>query len=311
MAVTYTTNKSFAQVTVGTEAGTWGPYVNANAGLLDTMLGSVTTIALLNTPVTLSSAQYQCAFVRLTGAITANIALTFPPVGSFYTVLNDCTNSSAFVVTAQTSVGGGRVIGLPPGSMTGIMTDATNARYMSTPPVGSYWDYAGSSVPLWVTACTVPPYLNCDGTAFSSVTYPHLANALGGTTLPDLRGRIRATLNQGTGRITSAGGGVDGNTILANGGVQTNTLSSQNLPNIAFPVTDPGHAHAVRSSAFTAAAPGQSVVTSPLTSSTAGSANGDTNTALTGITVNSGGSGTAISNLPPMTISGITMVRSI
>src|SRR5512146_1656587 len=163
MAVTYTTNKSFAQVTVGTEAGTWGPFVNGNVGILDTMLGGVTTIALLNTPVVLSSAQYQCAFVRLTGAITANIALTFPPVGSFYTLINDCTNSSAFIVTAQTSVGGGRVIGLPPGTMTGIMTDGTNARYMNTPPVGSYWDYSGSSVPLWGDSCTVPPYLICDG----------------------------------------------------------------------------------------------------------------------------------------------------
>jgi hypothetical protein len=43
----------------------------------------------------------------------------------------------------------------------------------------------GSSVPSWISECTVPPYLVCDGTAFSSAIYPSLAAIIG--PLPDAR----------------------------------------------------------------------------------------------------------------------------
>jgi hypothetical protein len=49
-----------------------------------------------------------------------------------------------------------------------------------------------------------------------------------------------------SGRLTAAGGGVDGTTIGASGGAQNVTLSVANLPNANVPVaiTDPGHVHA-------------------------------------------------------------------
>ncbi|HEY6020432.1 MAG TPA: hypothetical protein VIY48_11130, partial [Candidatus Paceibacterota bacterium] len=119
MADPVTANKSLAQPIRGTDVGVWDVPMNANAGIIDNSFGGVATIALGNSPVTLSSAQYQCAFLRFTGAITSNIAITLPPIGSFYTVINDTTNSSAFYLTMTTSLSG-RVIGIPPGGNSDI-----------------------------------------------------------------------------------------------------------------------------------------------------------------------------------------------
>jgi hypothetical protein len=217
-------------------------------------------------------------------------------------------------VTALTTAAGGLQIGFPFGEPCEIFTDGTNAKYRGIGRVGTYWDYAGSSVPSWITACTVPPYLNCDGTSFSSATYPQLATILGGTTLPDARGRYRATLNQTTGRITSGTGGIDGNTTLASGGTQAATLSSQNLPNVNFNITDPTHLHAAPS----VTGPGQYLYgtssATGLTLTTGGGFNfttlAQTAGALTGITVNSGGSGTGLQTLPPSYIGGLTLIRA-
>lgn len=311
MAETYTTNKSFAMVTPGTDPGTWGPFVNLNPALLDNMLGGTATIAVLNAPVILSSAQYQCAFLRFTGAITADVAITFPAVGSFYTIINDTTNSSAFCLTMATTAAGGRTIGIPPGSMTEVMTDGVNARFRGLPPVGTYWDYSGSSVPRWVNSCTIPPYLSCDGTVFSSVTYPHLANALGGTTLPDAPGRLRLALDGGAGRVSSAVSGVAGNTLLAGGGDQqfqshnhTGGLTTgTDNPRVNFwwlqgspAMTTGGNNNVVNAVGSSAGVFGvnQQVVQDTHTHS---------------VTIPSTGAGNS-QNMPPVYVGGITMVRA-
>ena len=298
-----TFNKFLAQPTRGSDVGVWDTPMNGNSGIIDNSFGGVATIALGGAPVVLSSAQYQCVFLVFNGALSANVAVTFPAVGSFYTIQNLCTASSAFIVTAKTTAGGSQQIGLPFGEACDIFTDGSNVKYRDIGRVGTFWDYAGSSVPSWISACTVPPYLNCDGSVFSSATYPQLTNILGGTTLPDSRGRYRAALNQTTGRITSGSGGIDGNTQGASGGVQAATISSQNLPNISFPVTDPGHVHFFTGSVYNAAFGGAGVQ--------AGGAFGlFTSCAVTNITVNSGGSGTAMATLPPSYIGGLTLIRA-
>jgi hypothetical protein len=317
-----TGNKFLAQPLRGSDVGVWDTPVNGNFGIIDNSFGGLTTIALTNSPVTLSSGQYQCAFIRFTGAITANVAITFPAVGSFYTIINDCTNSSNFILTALTTTVGTRQIGLPPGSMTQIMTDGSNVRFSQMPPVGTYWDYAGSSTPSWVSACTVPPYVNCDGSAISSATYPALTTLLGGTTLPDLRGRYRVALNQGTGRVTSSGG-IDANSIYASGGVQGQfavSVSSVNLPNYNLNVTDPGHTHQPVAASGVGAV--FLVKTSSSTAFQLGGGTGNinvdqvSNTATrsntTGISVGLGGSATPLSfaTLPPSVVYGITMIRA-
>lgn len=306
--VAFTTSKQLFQVANSSYVGTWDQPTNSNWGVVDAALGQVVTIPLNNSPVILASNQYQCYQITLNSTLTGNVAITFPT--SFYgpyAIYNACTGSSAFVITLQTTAGG-EVISPPPGEAIEVLNDGVNLRYRNLGRVGSYWDYAGSSVPAWVTSCTVPPYLNCDGSAFSSITYPFLATILGGTTLPDSKGRVRAALNQGSARLVSTGGGVDGNTNLAGGGTQTTTLSSQNLPNTTFPVTDPTHAHAI--SALSAnLAPGGGGANIDATYN-AGHIQYATSLAATGITVASGGSGAAVPITQPTYIGGLTLIRA-
>lgn len=303
-----TANKFFDQPTRGSLIGNWDPPLNNITGIVDNSFGGVVTIGLTNSPVTLSSGQYQCVFLKFTGAITANIPITLPPVGSFYTVINETTNSSAFYLTAQTTSAGGAVIGIPPGAMTDIMTDGTHTRYRNMPSVGSYMDYFGSSTPAWISACTTPPYLYCNGVAFSSATYPHLANLLGGTTLPDFRGRTAFQFNDGTSRLQSSNG-VNGDVIFSAGGSESVTLSSLHLPNTTFPVTDPGHIHTITTNANTN-------TTGPEQNGAAGTMGGTTQSSIvfssnpTGVSVNSGGSGTPLPILGPSIVAGIRLIRA-
>jgi|SRR5579883_9445 hypothetical protein len=240
MASTFTANINLEEPARGDDVGTWDTPVNNNMTLVDLVAGGQSKITLNNANVTLSAAQFQSNIITFQSTLTGSVTITFPSTFKKpYTVEHLCTGSSAFTITLQTTVAGGQAIVCPPGQGFDCYNDGTNLKFKNLgPQVGGYWDYCGSSVPAWVSGCTVPPYLNCDGTTFSSATYPQLTVIMGGTTLPDLRGRVRGYLNQGTGRMTSSGG-VDGNTLFASGGGQTTTLSSLHLPQLS----DPGHLH--------------------------------------------------------------------
>lgn len=321
-----TPNKFLEQPARGSNVGVWDTPVNSNTGIIDNSFGGMATIALTNSPVVLSSAQYQCAFITFTGALSGNCAISFPNVGSWYTVQNLTSNTSAFQVTLQSTVAGTQVIGCPWGEAFDIMSDsAGNMKFRNLGRIGSYWDDCGSSVPAWVSNCTVPPYLACDGSAFSSATYPILATRLGGTTLPDARGRYRATLNSGTGRITSGSstGGIDGDTKLSAGGSQTTTLSSQH---IALASESTGHNHTMFSSATAGTVTPVTSANQPTVVNSVGS---DFSYVIAGISLqavygltgrSSQGSDGVVtvgssnpdnfSNLPPTYIAGITMIRA-
>ncbi len=304
--VTYTTNTGLAKPANSSYVGTWDVPVNSNSDILDGIIGTQTTISPLSGTTTLSTAQFQTAFLTFTSTLSGNCTIVFPQgQGKTFTVQHRATNSSLYTITLQTTVAGGEDVACPPKEAFDILSDGTNIRFRSLGRVGEYWDYIGSSVPNWVTACTVPPYLNCDGTTFSSATYPALTTILGGTTLPDSRGRYRATLNQGQSRITSgtSTGGVDGNTLLATGGSQTTTLSSQNVPPV--PITDPGHLHTLNGYYAGDKTGSQTNAGGNLGSGLSS----NTNTVVTGITAGST-SPTNFSNLPPTYIAGITMIRS-
>jgi microcystin-dependent protein len=190
------------------------------------------------------------------------------------------------------------------------MVDGTSPQFGHLPHnVGGYWDHAGSSVPAWVSNCTVPPYLNCDGSAFNGATYPALRSFLNGTTLPDARGRFRAVLNQTTGRITTASGGVDGDTILASGGGDSVTLLSSAMPTHTHTanVTDPGHTHTISPAVM-------SQVSGGIAGNSGGAGNpvSVTQSHTTGITVANvnAGSGGAHSIMAPTYVGGLTLVRA-
>lgn len=293
--------KNLEQPARGSNVGVWDTPVNNNTGIIDAALGQTATVSVSAGSVVLAANQFQCSQIVLSSTLLANITVTFPT--SFtgpYTIAHTATGSSLFTITLQTTAGG-QVICAMPGEVFDVFNDGTNLKYKNIGHrIGQYWDYAGSSVPAWVSGCTVPPYLHCNGSAFSSATYPTLA-ALIGTTLPDSQGRFRATLNSGTGRITSGSstGGVDGNTAFAAGGSQTTTLSSQNMPPV--PYTDPGHSHTV-------AAANNTGTIGPV-GGTVGFATITTSTNTIGITIGNA-SPTNFSNLPPAYIGGITLIRA-
>lgn len=217
MADPVTINRSLAQPTLGSDVGAWNVPLNGNFGLLDTIVGGVTTISTTGGNTTLNAAQLQGGTISVTGALASNAGLIFPAVQGWWSIENLTTGASVLFVSAGA---GTEIICLPPGEITDIQINGNNARFRNLGRIGSYWDYAGAAVPAWVTQCSKPPYLNCDGSAYNTTTYPALAAILATSVLPDIRGTTRYTLNQGTNRVTAGGSGIDGNTRFTIGGDQ-------------------------------------------------------------------------------------------
>lgn len=322
MVSAFTTARSLDKPAAGDEIGTWGTLsVNPNMDIIDAGMGQTTTISGAAGSVVLGTAQFRCAQITFNSTLLASITVTFPT--SFtgpYTIYHACTGSSQFTITLATTAAGGQAICCKPGEMFDVFNDGTNLRFRNLGHIGSYWDYAASSAPNWVSGCTVPPYLNCDGTVFSSATYPILA-AIMGNTLPDLRGRNRSYLNQGTGRLTSSAG-VDGNTNFASGGTQTTTISSANLPNTALGNETHEHFHVNQDSPTNPANTPTSTnyvsqtgnqgandfSYSLLCTATVANA-GRTNPVAPGLTFGTA-TPSAISNVQPTAIGGITLIRA-
>jgi len=239
MVSTFTPNIQLEEPARGDDVGTWDTPVNNNMTLIDLVCGAINTISLNNSNIVLTAAQYESKQITFNSTLTGSVTITFPT--SFhksYEIQNLCTGTSAFTITLQTTASGGQVIGVPPGETIDCFNDGTNFKFKNLGRVGSYWDYAGSSVPNWIGACTVAPYLDCNGTTFSSATYPALATILGSTTLPDFRGRTAHYLNEGTARLSSGGAGIDGNTLFATGGNNGTTLGAGNIPTITSSATN-------------------------------------------------------------------------
>lgn len=306
MVSTFTPNIQIEEPARGDDVGVWDTPVNANMTLIDLVLGAINTISLNNSPVVLSAAQFQSASLTFNSTLTASVAITFPT--SFkkpYHVYNNCTGSSAFIVTLATTVAGGQAVALPPGQPVTVWNDGTNLRFVNFGgPIGSYWDYCGSSVPNWNDGCTIKPYLNADGGAVSSATHPVLFGLIGAT-LPDQRGRARIALDQGVGRVSSAVSGLAGNTILSGGGSQAPTIGSSHLPAHNHPVSDPGHTHTHNATINSQGnASGGSINAVPPSPATI-------NSAFTGLTVsNSTYANAAFTVIQPTLVGGLTLIRS-
>ena len=206
-----TSQVGFYQPTRGSDAGTWDTPMNSNTNAMDSLAANVSIIPLTNANVTLSTPpisttpwggpyQSQSAILRFTGTLTANCTITLPRSG-FWIVENLCTVGAYYVALASASPG--KVICSPPGEAVHIYCDGTDVKYVDLGRIGEYLDLSVSTVPAWIANCTVPPYLNCNGATFSSITYPALYTYLGSTTLPDSRGRVRAALDQSTSRLNN------------------------------------------------------------------------------------------------------------
>lgn len=188
----------------------------------------MTLPAVSGTFVVLNAAQLAFGTIIVTGAIPGNGGLAFPAVSGWWSIFNQTTGGNLVITTA----GSVENITLPPGLITDIQVLGTKTKFRNLQDIGTFRDYASSTVPAWISSCTIPPFLLCDGSAFSGTTYPYLATFLGGTNVPDFRGRAPHYLNGGTGRLTSAGAGIDGNTLFAAGGANGITLAANQVPSI-------------------------------------------------------------------------------
>lgn len=299
MASTFTPNVQLEEPARGDDVGTWDTPVNANTTNIDLIVGAIATISLNNTNVVLSAAQFRSKQITFVSTLTGSVTITFPT--SFtksYEIQHLCTGSSAFTVTLKTT-SGGQGICCPPGETIDCFNDGANLKFKNFGRVGTYWDYAGSSVPNWIAGCSLPPYLVCDGSGFSGTNYPALAAILNGLTLPDQRGRTRYMLDQGAGRVSSGVSNVAGNSLFTGGG-------DQSMQQHTHGVSDPGHAHTqngttlyLNGGAQIYGAGGANMGTNPQ----------NTATNTTGITLVNTGAGAA-QNMPPLLVSGITLIRS-
>ncbi len=218
---------------------------------MDGFFGGVQTInAAGASPITLTSpagftptpsggpTQSQNGVLRFTGALTGNVQITLPLPG--FVIVENLT-TGAFVLSFR-AIGSGEVIGVPQGALLHIYNDGTNVRFVKgLAEFPGKMDFLGgvSAIPAWMSACTVRPFLLADGTVYNFSTYPALGalylgnfggNGITTFAVPDLRGRVPIAYD-GTGtRITTAGCGLNGQTLGASLDQQTQQLTQGQLP---------------------------------------------------------------------------------
>ncbi len=252
MADPLTLNVGMSIPTRGSDVGVWDVPVNGDFVALDGFQGGVQTIALSNLPVTLTvpagftatpsagPTQAQNAVLRLTGVQTGNVTITLPMPG-YYIVENLCTGNVGWVVVLQAATAT-QVIAIDRGMCQHVYNDGSNVRFVNLGATGQMEFWAGySSIPAWVSNCTIPPYVLCDGGTYTYATYPALGNRLGATFggngvttfgVPDLRGRVPLAYD-GTGvRITPGISGINGQSMGSAADNQGITLNANQIPTI-------------------------------------------------------------------------------
>jgi microcystin-dependent protein len=178
-------------------------------------------------------------------------------------------------------------------------------------PLGGMLEFTGTTAP---NGSFVLPF----GQAISRATYAAYFAMVGTTygvgdgsttfNVIDKRGRVSAGKDDmggaAAGRITSGGSGIAGATLGASGGVETVTIAQANLPNVNFSVTIPAgqgsHSHTLNNatSIVRGQAGGSIVAGSSGATVNDITENAATLPAMSG-TAASGGSGTAVNNVPP------------
>lgn len=261
-----TVNVGLIVPNTGDLVGTWGSgATNPDYVAIDGLIGGVQIISAGAAPITLTSpasftptpgggpTQSQNRVLRFTGVLTADVVVTLPLPGS-YIIENLTTTAGNFILSFRAVVLS-ETIGAPAGECFEIYNDGANVRFVGLARMGSMEMWANLiDVPRWVAFCTVPPYLLCNGTIYNISAFPALGARLGSTfggngsttfAVPDMRGRVPLAFD-GTGtRITTAGCGLNGQTIGASLDQQAVTLSTAQIPSHQHAVflKDPGHHH--------------------------------------------------------------------
>lgn len=159
-------------------------------------------------------------------------------------------------------------------------------------PVGVIQDFVGTVAPAG--------WFLCYGQTYSSSSYPELFAVLGSTTIPDLRGRVTAGVDNmgGTaanriGTVSTDSGTIVGTTLFSAGGSSTHVQITLELAQHSHGVTDTGHVHVVSTNNISNVAG-----TNPAGVANTGSGD-NTQSATTGISINNAGSSQAMAWLQP------------
>lgn len=321
-----TVNVGYIIPNTGDLPGTWGSAaLNPNFQALDGFQGGLVAISLSGN-ITLSSpagytatpgagpTQSQNSLIRLSGVLTGNISVTFPLPG-YYIVENLCTGIANWYVQLISTVGGNK-IGAIPGKKCHVFNDGTNMDYVNMPDPGTAYDLHGwTAYPPWMNACTVRPYLLKDGSQYSTTTYAALFANIGYTfggsggnfNVPDELARARIAYDTtGTGRLTTAVSGVNGQTMGSAGGDQNMQQHSH-----ANTLSDPGHSHSPSDHApFLTNNPSGSTKAVNSADTPSGSVS-NTTTNTTGITISNVNSGSGASqNVQPSIVSFLPLIKT-
>lgn len=322
----------------GADVDTWGEDdVNPNMISFDGFIGGIQTIGLTNVPVTLTSpagfaatpspgpTQSENRVLRFTGVLTGNVRVMLPLPGSY---LIDNRTTGNFVLSIQ-GVTATEVVGIEQGSIVEIYNDGANVRFINLGRVGELVFLGGeTTLPAWISACTVKPFLTADGTVYNIADYPWLGakylakfGGNGATTfgVQDLRGRVPLMIDSTGTRITVAQCGIDGNSIGAAGGNQSiGLVEAHNGPHFhSAGMFDPAHLHGFSVNGVLVG-PGV-IVGGGGSFFGPGAFNSSTAGAVTGVRVNSSngldttyssGSGTPHINVQPAQVCGIWVVKT-
>lgn len=201
MASTFTTNTHLELQGTGDNSGTWGSVLNANAfTIVDNVFGGVQTISLSSSNVAINTAQSQNNCIKLTGALTADVIVTFPAIGRTYFIVNSTTGTHTVTIACA---GAGTSAVIQQGRNGFFVLDTVNVIALtdSGSPIGMVSAFAMSTVPT--------NWGECDGAAISRTTYAALFTLVGTTygagdgvttfNKPDLRGYFIRGYDHGRG----------------------------------------------------------------------------------------------------------------
>ena len=259
-----TTNKGLNQPANGSNVDTWDVPVNNNFGWIDQAFGSTTALNATSGSATLADTQYRSLALAVSGAIAANVTYTIPTsVGGQWIVYNTTTDSAGgpWTITIA-SGGGGTSVVIQRNKATIIVSDGTNIRSV----------YAEA-----VTATPAFP----SGTAMLFVQ----------TSAPT--GWTKSTTHDNKALRSVSGAASSGGTTGFTSVFTARTITTSNMPAHTHGVTDPGHTHTFssRGDDGVGGVIGYGVVGY---NADIGAGAGGMASAVTGITINSAGSGTAM-----------------